>query len=76
LFAIGLEDYELRELITRKIIGVPTIEDQLRSALTEYPPETGLDLVIVPRLAGEAEKEQKRCQSRNGVRNEWHFLKF
>jgi hypothetical protein len=48
LFAVGLEDYELREPITQKIIGVRTIEDQLRTALADYPPERGHDRIVVP----------------------------
>src|SRR5205807_347638 len=56
LFAVGLEDYDLRESITRMIIGVRTIEEQLRDALAEYPPETGYDLVVVPLKAGLQDK--------------------
>jgi hypothetical protein len=56
LFAVGLEDYELRESISQNVKGVRTIEDQLRKALTDYPPERGHDLIVVPLPVGVDDK--------------------
>jgi hypothetical protein len=56
MFAMGLVNYELTESITRKIVGIRTIEDQLRSALADYPPEAGNDLVVVPLPLGAEDK--------------------
>jgi hypothetical protein len=56
MFAMGLDDYEPRELIARKIVGVRTIENQLRRALADYPPEAGYDLVVVPLPLGADDK--------------------
>jgi hypothetical protein len=46
----------LREPISRKAKGVRTIEDQLRKALADYPPERGHDLIVVPLPLGVDDK--------------------
>jgi hypothetical protein len=44
------------EPISQKVKGVRTIEDQLRKALADYPPERGHDLIVVPLPVGVEDK--------------------